>query len=151
MGVGLDVIGDGPLRRELEELAGSTVSFHGAVSDEILLELIEECNAVCMPGVEDFGIVPLEGNAAGKPALAFAAGGALETIEDGVTGVLFGAPTVESVVDAIRRLDLIATDPKTLAAAAERFSVERFRLALDAKVREAVARRDEGIGHIVHR
>jgi glycosyltransferase involved in cell wall biosynthesis len=142
--MGLDVVGDGPLRRELQELAGPTVSFHGAVADDMLLELIEGCSAVCMPGIEDFGIVPLEGNAAGKPALAFAAGGALETIEDGVTGVLFATPTVESVVDALRRLDSIDTDPHTLAAAAERFSVERFRYELAAQVRHAVECHEDG-------
>lgn len=143
LGVGLDVVGDGPLRRELRELAGPTVSFHGAVSDEALLEMTEACSAVCMPGVEDFGIVALEGNAAGKPPLAFAAGGALETI-DGVNGVLFTAPTVKSVTDAIRRLDAISADPLELAAAAERFSVERFRNSLHAKITEAVERHRDG-------
>jgi glycosyltransferase involved in cell wall biosynthesis len=137
-GVGLDVVGDGPMRTELQEIAGPTVRFHGAVSDSAVLELIQQCNAVCMPGAEDFGIAPVEGNAAGKPALAFAARGALETIDDGVNGVLFTSPTVESVLDAIRRLDSIEADPHVLAAAAERFSVERFRDALASSVAAAV-------------
>jgi glycosyltransferase involved in cell wall biosynthesis len=139
-GVGLDIVGDGPMRMELQDLAGPTVRFHGVVSDGALRELIENCSAVCMPGFEDFGIAPLEGNAAGKPALAFGAGGALETIDDGVNGVLFDTPSVESVVDAIHRLDFIDADPVALAAAAERFSVERFRDALEAKVSEATER-----------
>jgi len=144
LGVGLDIVGDGPLRHELRDLAGPTVSFHGVVSDPVLHELIEGCSAVCMPGVEDFGIVALEGNAAGKPALAFAGGGAVETIRDGVNGVLFATPTVESVVEAIYRLDVIDSDPTALAAAAERFSVERFRNALTSKVRTAVEHRRNG-------
>ncbi len=144
LGVGLDVVGDGPLRRELHDLAGPTAHFHGAVSDDVLHELIEGCSAVCMPGFEDFGIVALEGNAAGKPALAFARGGALETIEDGVNGVLFDAPTVESVVEAIHRLDTTDPDPVVIANAAQRFSVERFREALASRVRSAVELRRNG-------
>ena len=144
LGIGLDIVGDGPMMTALQEMAGPTIRFHGAVHDDALLELIEGCSAVCMPGVEDFGIVPLEGNAAGKPALAFAAAGALETIVDGVNGVLFRAPTVDSVVDAIRRLDSIEAGPTALAAAAERFSVETFRQALDARVLDAVERHRAG-------
>jgi glycosyltransferase involved in cell wall biosynthesis len=136
--IGLDVVGDGPSARELRAIAGPTVRFHGAVSDEVLVELIEACSAVCTPGTEDFGIVPVEGNAAGKPALAYADGGALETITDGVNGVLFDSPTVDSVLDAIRRLDSIDADPHTLASAAERFSVERFHRAMRATVRRAI-------------
>jgi glycosyltransferase involved in cell wall biosynthesis len=141
LGLGLDVVGDGPLARELQDLAGPSVTFHGCVTDRVLVDLIEECSAVCMPGVEDFGIVALEGNAAGKPTVAFAGGGALETIEDGVNGVLFHEPTVEAVADAIRRLDAVDSDPVALAASAERFSVERFRAALESKIRDAVERR----------
>lgn len=137
LGIGLDIVGDGPLRRDLMAIAGPSVTFHGSVSDEVLSRLVHGCNAVCMPGREDFGLVPLEGNAAGKPALAFAGGGALETIEDGVNGVLFPKPTVESVTDALLRLDDLRTSPEALMGRARRFSPERFRASLIAAIRRA--------------
>lgn len=138
LGIGLDIVGDGPVRNELREIAGPSVEFHGSISDEALSELVHGCSAVCMPGTEDFGIAPLEGNAAGKPALAFAAGGALETIQEGANGVLFAEPTVKCVADAISRLDRLQTSPEDLARSAQRFSVERFRESLIAAVLRAV-------------
>ncbi len=138
LGLGLDVVGDGPLRADLRNLAGPSVTFHGTVPDATLIELLAGCSAVCMPGLEDFGLVAVEGNAAGKPALVFAGGGALETIEDGVNGVLFDEPTVDSVIAGIRRLDQLSASPEEIAATAERFSVARFRAAFLAALGRAV-------------
>lgn len=137
LGIGLDVVGDGPEREALSAIAGPTVVFHGTLPDPAVSELLQCCSAVCMPGVEDFGIVPMEGNAAGKPALAFAAGGALETIEDGVNGVFFTEPTVDSVIGALARLDRLSTSPQELASSAQRFSVARFRESFVAAVERA--------------
>jgi glycosyltransferase involved in cell wall biosynthesis len=141
LGVGLDIVGVGPMFEELRGLGGPGVTFHGSVSDPELVEMVEGCSAVCMPGVEDFGLVALEGNAAGKPAIAISAGGALETIKDGVNGVLFPEPTVEAVVGAIRRLDKLDTSPEVIASHAERFSVARFRESLVAALLRAVERK----------
>jgi glycosyltransferase involved in cell wall biosynthesis len=138
LGLGLDVVGDGPLRADLRELAGPSVTFHGTVPDTTLTELLSTCSAICMPGHEDFGIVAVEGNAAGKPALAFAAGGALETIKDGVNGVLFDEPTVDSVIAGIRRLGQISTSFEEIAASAQRFSIARFCNSFSAAVRRAI-------------
>jgi glycosyltransferase involved in cell wall biosynthesis len=145
IGIPLDVVGDGPLFSPLRAIAGPSVEFHGMVTDDVLLELIQGCSAVCMPGFEDFGIVAVEGNAAGKPAIALAAGGALETIEDGINGVLFAEPTVESLVAAIHRLEAIDTSPEEAARLAERFSVPRFRHELVCAVERAIERKSGSV------
>ncbi len=135
-GLPLDVVGAGPSLDDLRARAGPTVEFHGRVDDASLIELFEGARAVCMPGIEDFGMIPVEANAAGKPAIAFAARGALETVKDGVTGALFQEPTVESVLDAVRRADAIDTPPLQLSLAARRYSAGRFRAELLTAITE---------------
>jgi glycosyltransferase involved in cell wall biosynthesis len=139
-GIGLDIVGVGPAMDSLREIAGPSVIFHGRLDDGEVTELMEDCRAVCVPGLEDFGMSPVEGNAAGKPVIAFGAGGALETVTDGVTGALFVETTVDAVVEAIRRADAIPTSPERLAQAAARFSPEVFRVRLAAAI-EAIAER----------
>ena len=73
------------------------VTFHGRLDDAAVTELMESCSALCLPGVEDFGITPVEAHAAGKPVVAFGAGGALETVEEGFDGAFFHAPTTGGV------------------------------------------------------
>jgi glycosyltransferase involved in cell wall biosynthesis len=133
-GLPLDVVGAGPSLAALRELAGPTVEFHGRLGDDAVRELFESCRAVCVCGAEDFGLVPLESNAAGKPCVALAAGGALETLEDGVNAALFCEPTVDAVLDAIRRADAISTPPEEIRANALRFSPEGFRSDLLAAI-----------------
>ena len=126
-GIGLDVVGDGPQRTELERLAGrSDVQFHGALPEAALIRILETALAVCVPGEEDFGIVSVEAQAAGKPVVAFGRGGSLETIVDGRTGVLFHEQTVESVLAGIRATAELATTPDEIAMNADRFSVATF-------------------------
>jgi glycosyltransferase involved in cell wall biosynthesis len=122
----LDVVGLGPALPELRALAGPTVTFHGGVDDRTLIELMESCRAVCVASPEDFGIVAVEANAAGKPAVALGVGGALETMVDGETGALYSEQSVEGMLDAIRRADALATSPEQLAANAARFSNDVF-------------------------
>jgi glycosyltransferase involved in cell wall biosynthesis len=129
-GLGLDVVGTGPSLGALRDIAGPTVTLHGRLDDDSITALIEGCRAVCFPGNEDFGIVPVEANAAGKPVVAFAAGGALETIEEGRTGVFFHDQRPEAVLDALRAADALETPPDEIAAAARRFSPDRFRKSL---------------------
>jgi glycosyltransferase involved in cell wall biosynthesis len=129
-GLGLDVVGTGPVLDELRRRAGSTVQFHGRLSDDEVTKLMESCRAFCLPGKEDFGIGPVEANAAGKPVVAFGAGGALETIEEGTTGAFFQRHEPADVLDAIRRCDAIDTPPEDIAQAARRFSRETFRAGL---------------------
>ena len=93
LGRELVIAGDGPERARLESLADSNVRFHGHVPRAELVSLIERCHALLLPGIEDFGIVAVEAMAAGRPVVAFGAGGALETVADGQTGVLFATQT----------------------------------------------------------
>jgi len=126
-GIGLDIVGTGPAEEALRARAGPTVILHGVLPDEDVTELMQTCRAFCLPGIEDFGITPIEANAAGKPVIAFGAGGALETLEDGVSGVFFHEYSVDAVHDAIRRCDELSTSPSQLARAAQRFSRAAFR------------------------
>lgn len=129
-GIGLDVVGSGPALADLRARAGPTVAFHNRLADAEITELMESCRAFCLPGREDFGITPVEANAAGKPVVAFGGGGALETIRDGITGVFFRAHKVEDVLDAIRRCERLQTPPEVIAASAQRFSRQTFRARL---------------------
>jgi len=129
-GIGLDVVGSGPALADLQRRAGPTVAFHGRLADGDVTELMESCRAFCLPGHEDFGITPVEANAAGKPVVALAAGGALETLSDGVSGSFFRHQRLGDVLEAIERCDAIDTAPAALAAMAQRFSPQAFRSRL---------------------
>jgi glycosyltransferase involved in cell wall biosynthesis len=129
-GIGLDVVGTGPALEDLRRRAGPTVTFHGRLPDADVTGLMESCRALCLPGDEDFGITPVEANAAGKPVVAFAAGGALETIADGRTGSFFKRHDHADVLAAIRRCDALDTPPEAIAAHARRFSRAAFREGL---------------------
>jgi glycosyltransferase involved in cell wall biosynthesis len=135
-GIGLDVVGEGPALEGLRARAGSTVTFHGRLPDAEIVSLMEACRAFCLPGKEDFGITPVEANAAGKPVIAFAAGGALETLEEGFTGAFFSQHEPDHVLDAIRRADAIEASPAEISAATRRFSPRAFEHNL-ARVLEA--------------
>jgi len=127
LGRGLDVVGDGPLLNDLRSAAGPETRFHGAATDETVTQLLESCAAVCVAGEEDFGIVAVEAQAAGKPVIAYRRGGARETVVDGVTGVLFDTQTGTAVTEAITACDRIETPPEEIARMTERFGVEAFR------------------------
>ena len=137
-GVDLDVVGVGPALADLRRRAGPTVRFLGRLPDAQITELFESCRAFCLPGAEDFGITPIEANAAGKPVVAFAGGGAQETLEEGVGGVFFEEQTVESLLDALRRCEDIATSPERIAQQARRFSPARFRERLRSVIAAAI-------------
>jgi glycosyltransferase involved in cell wall biosynthesis len=122
----LIVAGQGPERRRLESLAGSDVQFLGAVGDEEVRRLYQGARAVLLPGEEDFGLVPVEAQACGRPVIALARGGAQETVLDGETGVLVGEPSPEAFAEGIGRLEALTIDPARLRAHAERFSRARF-------------------------
>ena len=122
----LVIIGDGPDRARLESLAGPTVSFLGTVGDAEVKTYLEGCQGLIFPGLEDFGIAPVEAQAAGKPVIAFAGGGALETVEPEVTGVLFPEQTVGALVEAVLQSQRIDWCPETIRANVLRFSRETF-------------------------
>jgi glycosyltransferase involved in cell wall biosynthesis len=137
-GIGLDVVGIGPALEDLRRRAGSTVAFHGTLEDEDVTRLMERCRALCLPAREDFGITPVEANAAGKPVVALGAGGALESIQDGVNGCFFERHEPADLLDAVRRCDEIDTTPKAIALLARRFSPQAFRDRLLSVLRAAM-------------
>lgn len=143
LGRSLIIIGEGRDRDALEALAGPTVRFLGRVSDQALREWIAGCRAFIFPGEEDFGIAPLEAQAAGRPVIAYAGGGALDTVIDGETGLFFHEPTPASLADAIGRLDERQFDPAVIRAHARRFDTANFKAALHAFVEQAWAEHQE--------
>jgi glycosyltransferase involved in cell wall biosynthesis len=130
LGWPLLVFGDGRDRAELQAKAASNVTFLGRVSWERLVDLFQHSQAFIFPGLEDFGIAPLEAQAAGRPVIAYAGGGALDTIIDGETGLLFREQTVDALVEAVQAFDALSISPAACRHNAERFAVERFRREL---------------------
>jgi glycosyltransferase involved in cell wall biosynthesis len=130
LGLPLVIAGEGRDRPALEALAGPTVRFLGRVPDADLPDLLASCRAFIFPGEEDFGIAPVEAQAAGRPVIAYRAGGALDTVIEGRTGAFFDDPTVESLAAAVGAFDADALDPADIRAHAETFSVSRFRREL---------------------
>jgi len=130
----LVVMGDGPDLGRLRRLAGSATRFVGRVDDAERRRLFGHARAVIVPGVEDFGLVPIEAAASGRPTVAFAAGGALETVVEGETGIFFREPTADALAAALRAISQRSFDRSALAAHALRFSPERFRRDMRALI-----------------
>jgi glycosyltransferase involved in cell wall biosynthesis len=130
LGLPLVIAGDGRDRARLGKMAGPNIRFAGRVSDAERRSLMARCCALIFPGEEDFGITPLEANASGRPAIAFAGGGALDTIVEGLNGVFFREPTAASLAERIRTFDASAFDPRELVAHAARFDVDVFQQRL---------------------
>jgi glycosyltransferase involved in cell wall biosynthesis len=130
LGRRLVIIGDGPDRERLQKLAGPKTEFLGRQSDSRVNHYASRCRALVFPGEEDFGMVPLEVNAAGRPVIAFRGGGAIETVVDGLTGVFFNKPTSASLVTAIEEFESRTWNQQVLRRHAERFdrSVFAFRV-----------------------
>lgn len=142
LGRRLIIVGDGRDRAQLEAMAGPSVEFKGRLPWADVVRLMANCRALIFPGREDFGITPLEAQAAGRPVIAFAGGGALDTVIDGETGLFFREQSVEALMEAVERFEQTSFNPVTARANAERFSNERFRRELgefvEAKWRELV-------------
>ncbi len=126
LGLPLLVGGKGRDRERLEAMAGPTVEFLGFVPDEDLPELFARCRAFIFPGLEDFGITPVQAQAAGRPVIAFKGGGALDTVIPGKTGLFFEEQTVDSLAAALDSFSAYDFDPATLRAHAMRFDSAVF-------------------------
>jgi glycosyltransferase involved in cell wall biosynthesis len=98
------------------------------------------CRALVFPGEEDFGLTPLEAMSAGRPVIAYAAGGALDTVVEGQTGAFFREPTADSLAEAVERMDRMCFSAATLQAHAEQFNPARFQRELDRALNELVVR-----------
>jgi len=126
LGASLKVVGTGPDEARLRSTAGPTVQFLGGVDDSQLRDLYRGARAIVLPAEEDFGIVPVEAMACGRPTVAFNRGGATETIEDGVTGALVAAQDASAFAAAMDGIRDRTFNPRALAARAAAFSADRF-------------------------
>lgn len=140
LGLPLTVVGGGPDERRLRGIAGPTVSFAGRAPDPEVARLLAGCRALVVTSTEEFGIAAVEAQAAGRPAIAYGAGGALETVVEGQTGTLWRGGDAE-LADAVQRFDADSVDPDDCVANAARFSRDVFRRGLAREVDEALARR----------
>ena len=127
LGKRLVVAGTGEERGALEKIAGPNIEFLGRITDSKRDELYSSARALVFPGVEDFGIVPVEAQAAGCPVIALRAGGALETVIEGRTGTFFGEANEGELCDAIQRFELMEFREENCRENARRFSEDRFR------------------------
>jgi glycosyltransferase involved in cell wall biosynthesis len=142
LGLPLLIVGEGRDQPRLQAMARPNVRFLGRLPVEEMSGLLARCRAFLFPGLEDFGIAPVEAQAAGRPVIAYAGGGALDTVIDGETGLLFKEQTVEALVAAVRRFETLGDahfDPARLRAHAERFSIGQFRREFGAFVERAYA------------
>lgn len=139
LGLPLKVVGNGRYRQTLEALSGPSVQFLGRADDALVKQLYARCKALIFPGEEDFGLTPLEAQASGRPVVAFAGGGALETVVDGETGVFFLDPTAESLATALLAFHEGDYDPQRIRHHASRFDVAVFQAQFASLVAESYA------------
>jgi glycosyltransferase involved in cell wall biosynthesis len=123
----LVIIGDGRDRRKLEAIAGPNVRFLGSLPDNETRRAMARCQALIFPGLEDFGLVPVEAQAAGRPVIAYAGGGALDTVIEGVTGTFFHQPVPDALAGAVAHFDPEAYDPAKIRRHASQFDVAVFK------------------------
>lgn len=123
----LVIIGDGPELKNLKAKANDNVRLMGSQPFKVLKDHYARCRAFVFPGIEDFGITPLEAQASGKPVIAIKEGGALETVIENETGIFFEVQTPEALIEAIERLENSSFSPEACRQNAERFGPERFR------------------------
>ncbi len=133
------VVGDGPLRRQLEHEASPSVTFLGTVDDSTLRWCYANCAAHVAMSYEDYGLSPIEAAAFGKPTIALGAGGYLDTVISGETGLHVAAPTVEALGDALSEFSHLKLSPSMIIAHARTFSKENFIIAMQQKVAEVLA------------
>lgn len=139
LGKKLVIIGSGPAMQDLEAHAGPTVQFVGRASDKEVEALVAQTSALIFPGEEDLGIAPLELAAAGRPTIAYRAGGAMETVVENSTGVFFDQQTPDSLIEAVERFERQTWSPEHIRQHAKRFSREVFRNRMLAFLRRVGA------------
>lgn len=139
LGTPLLVAGTGRQADELRAGAPPNVRFLGRVPDDELPALLAGARSLVFPGVEDFGITPVEAMAAGTPVVALGRGGVLDSVTDGETGVLFAEPDVDSLVGAVRRAEATSWDRPAISASTRVFDEERFAREVRAVADDALA------------
>ncbi|MBR0427030.1 MAG: glycosyltransferase [Clostridia bacterium] len=142
LGKKLIIIGDGPEREKLEKIADGdkNIVFMGRQPDDVLKKYMQECKALLFPGLEDFGIVPVEAQACGRPVIGYGKGGILDTVIDGKTGVLFKEQTVESLKEAIQKFETMNFDKQKIRDHSLKFDESEFKRKIkdfiDEKIEE---------------
>jgi glycosyltransferase involved in cell wall biosynthesis len=133
LGLPLKIVGSGPFFKTLKNLARPNVGFLQRLTDREVADYYAHCKALIFPGEEDFGIVPIEANAAGRPVIAFQGGGALDTINEGVNGLFFKEHTVESLRHAVQSFESgkYNFDPQTIRMQALRFDKGIFKTKIN--------------------
>jgi len=127
LGLPLKIIGDGPERKKLEKKAKSNIEFIGLVDDGKLKDYYAHCRAFIFPQEEDFGITAVEAMAAGRPVIAYQAGGALEIVQEGITGLFFKEQTVDCLIETIRKFKSSDFNPQIIREKAMEFDQEKFK------------------------
>jgi glycosyltransferase involved in cell wall biosynthesis len=139
VGMPLKIVGEGRSGEALRRLAGPEVEFLGRLDDVAVAEQLARCRALLLSAKEDFGLTAVEAQAAGRPVVALAAGGALETVVPGETGLLVPEATVAAFAAALEELGRRTWSPARARANAARFGEERFARELMAEVEAAIA------------
>jgi glycosyltransferase involved in cell wall biosynthesis len=126
LGIPLTVIGNGPDHNKLVDMAGARVTFLNKVADTDMAHYFQRAEAFIFPGVDDFGIVAVEALSAGTPVIAYKAGGALDYVKEGKTGVFFEEQTVESLTEALKNFDASKFSSTTISESAQKFAIKNF-------------------------
>lgn len=126
LGKPLKIVGNGPEEKRLKRMARGNVEFLGFVSNEELRKLYSTCKAFVFPQIEDFGIAPVEAMASGRPVIAYAEGGSLETVKDGVGGIFFKTQSADALIKAVLRFENKRFSGKKVVESVADFGRERF-------------------------
>jgi glycosyltransferase involved in cell wall biosynthesis len=143
LGRPVKVVGDGRALDAVRAVAGSNTDLLGYVDDHAVSQLLSGARALLFPGEEDFGIVPVEAQAAGTPVIAYGRGGIRDSVVDGETGLLYDDPSVDALCDAIVQFDTLELDEAAIRGNARRFSQARFRAGMTAALQSV----GDGTGH----
>lgn len=135
----LIIFGTGPYEDRLRKMAGKNVKFVGHISDDEKTKLLSECITFIHPQLEDFGLLPLEVMASGRPVIAYNRGGALETIIEGKTGTFFSEQTWENLLDTVIHFKPEAYNPQEIRAWAQQFDLQQFKTRMKEYVASAYA------------
>jgi glycosyltransferase involved in cell wall biosynthesis len=137
LGLPLKIVGEGPQYNYLRSIAKDNIELLGRRSDEEVTNLYKSCTALIFPTYEDFGIVPVEAMAAGKPVIAYRVGGALETVVEGVTGEFFDRQTSDDIIGVVKKFNPGKYEPQACRLQAQKFSKEVFQRKMKFFVEEA--------------
>jgi len=135
------IIGDGPLRSELERRKHPNVELAGYVSRARIIERLSRARSLILPGIEDFGITPLEAMAVGTPVVALRGGGVLDTVVEGESGIFFDRPAVESLIAAMEQVESRQWDRAAIRAHAAAFNRARFLREFEEQIEKVTATR----------